>query len=1037
MASAAAPACENNFEVVQGHVTHVDPPFLLTDINGGTTAFQVIYVDTDQAAGAARSLDETVELSVYEPTTATMDTRLDRVDFGATVSDDMKVLVCHPDLVDAQGALGDTSCEAFADFEASKSTGWMNRYEIDAGFVNGQGGAVNPPVEVWLRGRYRANNDIPADAESARPSSPALFPAFFRPHTMWPTTAVRPMQPNCGQVLNVAERDDDATILQLPGIGWQTFDGRLGDTIQSGIAGGLPLQYGPAGNWFFTDGVLAEDQIRVEMYGSTADPTGLVPSAYNTRNFSNPRSSLRFSATDSSGMTSVPGSNPPDFESTVAYGRVDWDFLWHGTCSGSSPVVWCLPDGHRRLTIGRVSSPPLVAESDCETVVGPGSSCEMDCPTGAGSAGEVKYDFDYIEDFVSRAYSIGAGAVGATNTLHDGPRQRAAIRVAAYSPTLLSGLATTDDFVLPSFVRDECIGSEIALTTTDSRLGFSPTSTGTVPVAPYDDEDVLLQIGILSRALLGYELGGTRYKSPNVATMSGGTFVGYADDRRIASIDIGIIGQAGEWNSAGELLVSGNLGSDVLTETIGIPPTTTQVLHDAVTQWNEVPFNWASVSPPTVESSTLSPAPSPSCPSFAGATWWGRVLDDWVDNDGERPLVGKLSYGAGAIAPQMLGAPNARDCYLDASIGPASIVNTNNYGLRMDAWLNIGLECWDGEDNLPQQPPTPPPPGPPPEECPANGVNRDSYDALVAAAGTSWQESQWQLEIADDSLYGVTDPRRYANGELHLVDFDSAVRWAIRNHFSAFNFFNSTIPDPLVGESATEAPFAFPADGLYASGASFCSTAAPADTDCLESQIRRLLTLSGPRIHLHSASMPTSVVTGQSIRVKIRLTNEGNAPLYYDRQLFMRWFNPQTGTWAGPMGTNNFLTTDFRVPERCLEPLVSPGEYGSTARWTRSEYPLPSGQTLGQYCNDLGPGLTPDAAVAELGIDFGGSTPTHSGSPGGGAEEYDLYLAFLTPGGVAPIPLAISPAGPAVPGRPTPATGGWYYVGTTTVEPVP
>jgi hypothetical protein len=518
----------------------------------------------------------------------------------------------------------------------------------------------------------------------------------------------------------------------------------------------------------------------------------------------------------------------PSIPSRIAYGRVTWDWMWHGTCDGTSGALtgrWCLPDGHPRLNAEGAGGDAILADG---AVVGLATcTCSMDCPdaaTATGPAdGQVKYDMEHLIGFVEAAWGDGSdptmpyGGAGVGSDEPDvHPRQQSALRIMART-------GNAGEFSsMPDFLFDDC-GITDQSTTSDA---WAYAEDLLSPPSPHDDLD---QVEFLVHALAGTS-GYEDLVDIDRSTGSTGDFAGLRDDARIHSLDFGLLGTDGEWTQGPAGAVISEDNDDACLDTDG-----EYAIDDTL--------------------------------------WWAQILDHWMeafpcdstDSLACSRLVGKVIYQDGAID----GTGAYEDCY----VGNEYVVG------RRGADYPVVTDIYD-TDYTPEEGYT----------GRRNGVRFDSWmmaevrrrywehaDAKYMRYSLAWKKASYQAEVWNKLQSLVSEWR----GGVPVVassteaygywDFDEAMRFARAAHLSVFN----PKLDGYVPFHGASAPTGLPDRQTVVED--FCDCSPDPDGSCVALGIETLLKSTGYRIRRLSRALVSTQATNASFDVDVWFSNEGNA----------------------------------------------------------------------------------------------------------------------------------------------------------------
>ena len=520
----------------------------------------------------------------------------------------------------------------------------------------------------------------------------------------------------------------------------------------------------------------------------------------------------------------------PLIPSRIAYGRVGWDWLWHGTCDGGThDEAWCLPDGH-----GRIGRDGIISATTCSGGGG-GAVCNMACPA-TGAATEARYDFEVILDFIDAAW--GDGTVDAlpmgTDTPHEDLHlsQRAALRIMPYYVDQI-----TDDWqVLPAFL-------------TDGAPGCAATSVGitvdgqTFPWVQAQDATYMDQLERLVGALAASPSTHVELHADH------SVFSGLDADARVFSVDVGGVGVDGEWTAPTGEYLGDHEGT----------------CYDDGGTW------------PTPYSDDVY--------DILDDRWWSDILDVYNSkfpaSTSFPHLVGKVLYSTEHV--ELAGSPQAAkqwtcwapdeyvvgrrgtDLWASGTVGAPTRHVEGGYtgqrnGVRYDSW---------GVQEL-----------------------RGTWWALTPGEvgqylkySEAWEEASYQAEAwrTLPELLGLNRPALKPTGGMDTEaygywDLDELVRFSIARHFSAFNFKRN----PVI-------PYLEAAQGHGATAQQlknvWCDCSPHPDEPCVAHAIRRLLTETGPRIRLAARGLRAEQDASTNMVVRLWIRNDGNASLLTPYQL--------------------------------------------------------------------------------------------------------------------------------------------------------
>ncbi|HMV75093.1 MAG TPA: hypothetical protein PKB00_11020 [Microthrixaceae bacterium] len=702
----------------------------------------------------------------------------------------LQVAVCHPSLPISSPTGSPKDCDEVSLPETHSS--WGDVWDIvDTNHDN----VPDPGDEtVYARGVWDPNAQILAASyiQIAAPSGP-------------------------GRMLAVT--DSYTGILDNIGMGAVTFDGHLESAAPQGrwawVAGGN-VTASKRMVYYHVGGDYAEGpwKWRAETPGFTLPTAGTY------------LSTMEFSSQDRYRETGVL------VPSRIAYGRVPWDWLWHGTCE-EDPEIWCLPVDHPRLAVH------TWIEED-----GGGCTCQMACPDITGEADQVKYDFEVILDFIETAHDGEAVpvAVGSPSSLHDVHlTQRVALRIMPVAP-----LGDGTGVSAPKWMSDGCDAERAEEYWDNGDTDTTDPDTDDVEVDWLDPShvDYTSQIELLVQALTG-QAGDV------VETYTGRPAnVNLAEDGRVFSLDVGSVGTDGEWTVTGYVDVSldDRPNSDFLT------------------------------------CATIQPSPPPpSTYDVLTDQWWNVTLDAWtsgfpeptVPGDTPAPLVvGKVQYSLNAVEPY---ATEKAVCYTVDEYGAGRrgsdlLVNkaVGDYdepahGVRYDSW---GVEEMQGQWWSPVN---------------GGGFRTNSSDFIYAKESAAWWRGSFQAEIWNtiDDMASLNRDMRGAGVDEEAYgywDLDEAIRFSIAEHFSLFNFKSGIIPfvtswgmvDPKRQQETAQ---------------HFCDCSPTPAGACVPLALERLLVSTGFRIRPVSRTQLVDTLEGDDVTTELWLINTGNTPPYTPYQL--------------------------------------------------------------------------------------------------------------------------------------------------------
>jgi hypothetical protein len=709
----------------------------------------------------------------------------------------VQVLVCNPNLpVSPTPSLDTGSCESVGLVETDASWGALWD-DVLTGYGTGAVSSSNPNRNQHFRGAFDA------DADVLRAS------------------LIQTAAPVCGTRMIAPTDYDPDRLLDNSGAGLTTFLNQLDITSTHNGA-----------QWVDGDNSFVTQERPEHLYHASYDGSGWQA---DTPGFTLPLDGLdpevelhRRLPTGALQDTSRLREIGPLIPSRIAYGRVGWDWLWHGTCdAGSSVGEWCLPTGHPR--VGRDG---IISASACTT---DGGTCQMVCPD-TGAANEASYDFEVLLDFIDEAWgdsSVLALPVNATGQdLHIA--QRAALRIMPYFNDQISG----DWMAPPAFLYDSITGcgATFATVTADGQ---------SVPWVRAEDPQYMDQAERLIHAL-----GGSSATHLDPAP-SHSAFAGLADDTRVFSLDIGSVGVDGEWTT----LDGGLLGthSDVCFEDQGTP-----------TLYNDDTY------------------------AIAENRWWSDIIDvynaEFAAGTSSLHLVGKVEYSTNAAELDGVTGNDslewtcyALDEYVTGRRGTALWANpttpaptrhvegsytAQRNGVRYDSWGTRELEgAW--------------------------WLLQAGEVGQYLKYSEAWEDASYQGEIWENmselialerdgpkpSACWADDPATYG-----YWDLDEAVRYSIARHFSVFNFKRNPIVPYL------EFPGG-PGIDLQRLDADWCDCSPTPDEPCAASAIQRLLSETGPRVRLVARAFRGEQPHSTTMTVRLWTRNEGNAPLLYPYKL--------------------------------------------------------------------------------------------------------------------------------------------------------
>jgi hypothetical protein len=712
----------------------------------------------------------------------------------------VQVLVCNPNLpVSPTPSLDTGSCESvgLVETDASWGTLWD---DVLSGYGTGAVSSSNPNRNQHFRGAFDA------DADVLRAS------------------LIQTAAPVCGTRMIAPTDYDPDRLLDNSGAGLTTFLNQLDITSTHNGA-----------QWVDGDNSFVTQERPEHLYHASYDGSGWQA---DTPGFTLPLDGLdpevelhRRLPTGALQDTSRLREIGPLIPSRIAYGRVGWDWLWHGTCDHAGE--WCLPDGHPR--VGRDG---IIDDEDCTTR---GGTCWMECPR-TGAANEAAYDFEVLLDFIDEAWGDSSVlALPVDPTAQDRHlAQRAALRIMPYFEDQISETwMAPPAFLTTTGCPDPGPPALPAATVTPLTVDGQ-----TVPWVRADEPRYLEQLTYLVQALSG---SSTTHLDP---APSHSAFAGLADDTRVFSLDIGSVGVDGEWTALDGAFIGGH--SDVCYHDQGTP-----------TVFNDDTY------------------------TIAEDRWWSDIIDiynaEFAGLSSNLHLVGKVEYGVNATELDGVTGNDSREwtCYaLDEYVvgrrGTALWVNdfpqplrdviggysARRNGVRFDSWGTRELEGeWWKKD--------------------ADKIGQ------YLKYSEAWEDASYQGEIWENmselialerqapkpSACWADDPATYG-----YWDLDEAVRYSIARHFSVFNFKRN----PIV-------PFREEAIGdgirLQQLDDDWCDCSPTPDEPCAASAIQRLLSETGPRVRLVARAFRGEQPHSTTMTVRLWTRNEGNAPLLYPYKL--------------------------------------------------------------------------------------------------------------------------------------------------------
>jgi hypothetical protein len=665
---------------------------------------------------------------------------------------------------------------------------------------------------------------------------------------LW-TERVQTAAPSCGVRMMAGLPHQPEVMLDNLGVGLQTFNGDLAsDTIDErwiwASGGGTPTgptfhaeEYRVSGDvgrpvgpiwWAQTPGFVLPDR-------PSAD--GIEP-AWALRRQLSVGGSWLF------GPKRVVGTLAP---SRVSYGRVVWDFLWHGTCQDAPNFgAHCLPAGHPR----EVADPTILNTTEC--------TCSMTCPnpaTATGpSDGQVKYDHELILDFIDRV-TVAPGIAELpilTTTIADLQlRQQVALRVNAFDaghpdlPAFLSvGCGLTEDDEGGPWIRlDE----------------QSPTTT------------LADQIALLADSL------GNPLSAIAAPQSSHAAFAGLSGHPDVFSIDIGSVGGDGEWTR------TGRAASAFLADQSGSCVTSSGgacvVDYTTGAWWETVIDGWNNAFPLVNNGPAGQLGPGPSLV--------GKVLysDDVVDAVAPSPPCG------GGDAVELCYTPEqyvvgVRGSW-SAGTAPGAYSGRRN-GARYDAWwiTDVRNNYWAGTSS------------------PSTEDDVAVFQEALASRHASVQQEVGSIPstlFTDrnfEDASAVRDEFEDACGASGIGnrpiygywDIDEAFRFSKYHGFSLFNLkpsSSASLPwldkedDPFTADPRPT-PFQVGRTG-------FCDCSPWPDGTCTANLLRDLLLTTGHRLHFGSRSIRSAASSDTSIPWRMTLVNRGNASPYAPYELQFAW----------------------------------------------------------------------------------------------------------------------------------------------------
>lgn len=690
--------------------------------------------------------------------------------------------------------------------------------------------------------------------------------------------------PVCGKELRLAPYKD--ILPDNIGMGLATFDGALEDH-QTFFWSGTPTLPG------CTSGAVCDADV------FTVATTGSAASTYPWMAL-NIGNTLPTDPFDSAQTLSTTGYHRPVgtlAPSRVAYGRIQWDHLWHGTCD-DDPAQWCLPAGHPRID-GTV----IVAAESCG---GGTPTCNMGCPgdPGVADADEVKYDFDLLLDFIERAHDDGV----AIPTREDGSgghatriSQRAALRIMPWSDYRWQdgSDAWHRSLSVPSFVTESC-DAEVVRSGT---VGPTAVTSGQEPWVYVEPRDPVYrdQLARLVDALVGEASGIVQLSSSHSAYFT--DYGGLDHDARVFSVDIGAAGTYGEWNLAapnayrpGDV----DVGNFRLLEKVFFANTPDLAdVYDADTDWYDgLPPGDTGLWDPDC----LDVTPDPDRYALRPHAWWSRLHEiytsqfPFANGYPSTHLVGKVFATRSAVFPPVEQDPDVSDghaafCYRpeEFTVGRRSVSDSELdpvYDADLYDYINNPTNLALTEEVYPA-------------EAPQTGVRFDSWgvaniqagyptadETRYALASDAWKVSSFQAEIADTLPELVSEARTdygpASDTPYGIWDLDETVRYSVAGRFSLFNLKGAPIPQEetqYYTETATTPP-----PNAQRIETDFCECHDDWDGDdstfgaCVVSELDFLLRNTGFRIYLKSRSYRGTVETSEVLRTLTRFRNLGNVP---------------------------------------------------------------------------------------------------------------------------------------------------------------
>lgn len=698
---------------------------------------------------------------------------------------------------------------------------------------------------------------------------------------------VQRAKPRCGREIRLTPYDD--IIPDNLGTGLTTYDGSLEDSntfVWSSTSGTLP---GCFDNATPPTDVCPADVLSVATTGDrTSDHTWYALNVGHTLPTEPFETDFDYSIEDYDRPVG------PLLPSRVAYGRIQWDWIWHGTCS-DDPDQWCLPDDHERVD----ADPDIIAASACGGGTG---TCQMACPGGpAPDDTELKYDFDLLLDFVERAYDGDAVPTFEDGTTPDAMRisQRAALRIMPWSNYRWAD-ADADwarSLSVPSFLPDAC-GAQV------KRSGVIGSDSATIdrPYAYVEARDPVYREQV--HRLVDALTGNTSYV--DLSTTHADYFTTYSGvdgDPRVFSVDVGSAGAFGEWNlnapdafrpvdtDAGNYLSRRKAFFANTPDTAG--------LHDADTgAYSNLPPGDTGLWTPDCEQVNTG---SPNLYAIRPNTWWADLHDAYLDRFSglvrgfpQTHLLGKASYTRSTVFPPDDWLPSPSDnqgyCYRpeEYAVGRRSVAGTgtgnpddpdlydyvnaptNNLSQLEEAYeadsrMGVRFDSW-GVANIRNDYP---------------GADRTRY----ALAGDAWKRSSFQAEVAN-TIPGLVASNRSLYGPsgtpYGIWDLDETVRYSVAGRYSLFNLKNAPIPQEESDYYLT-AGVPFPEENQQLA-ANFCECHDDWDGDdttfgpCVVTEIATLLRDTGFRIHPTTRAYRSEVEEGTSLRTLTRFRHVGNVP---------------------------------------------------------------------------------------------------------------------------------------------------------------